>query len=210
MRTVQVVVQDQRRFVREGLTLALGSVVGVEVVGTAATSSELVGLCQSRRPDSVVLTLRSEQWCVPQVVATLRRRQCALRVFGTYEEITRPELDRAHRAGVVQAIPESAGVGALVSALRDQGRTPIVTPVADRRQAPRPHRLTPRETEVLTFIARGCTAAEVAEALGISPKTVENRKQALFSKLGVQNQAHAVSVALRHGFLAPELSVSVG
>jgi DNA-binding CsgD family transcriptional regulator len=37
--------------------------------------------------------------------------------------------------------------------------------------------------------------------MGISPKTVENHKQRIFSKLGVQNQAHAVSVALRQGLL---------
>jgi DNA-binding CsgD family transcriptional regulator len=42
----------------------------------------------------------------------------------------------------------------------------------------------------------------VAEAMGISPKTVENHKQRIFSKLGVQNQAHAVAVAMRQGLLS--------
>jgi DNA-binding CsgD family transcriptional regulator len=39
--------------------------------------------------------------------------------------------------------------------------------------------------------------------MGISPKTVENHKQRIFSKLGVQNQAHAVAVAVRQGLVDP-------
>ena len=38
----------------------------------------------------------------------------------------------------------------------------------------------------------------------VSHKTVENHKQRIFGKLGVQNQAHAVSVAFRKGYLRPE------
>jgi DNA-binding CsgD family transcriptional regulator len=40
--------------------------------------------------------------------------------------------------------------------------------------------------------------------LNISPKTVENHKQRIFRKLGVQNQAHAISVAMRSGLMRPE------
>ena len=40
--------------------------------------------------------------------------------------------------------------------------------------------------------------------MSVSHKTVENHKQRYFGKLGVQNQAHAVSVAFRRGFLRPE------
>jgi DNA-binding CsgD family transcriptional regulator len=39
--------------------------------------------------------------------------------------------------------------------------------------------------------------------MGISPKTVENHKQRIFAKLGVQNQAHAVAVAMRSGLVKP-------
>jgi len=56
---------------------------------------------------------------------------------------------------------------------------------------------------VLTGISVGCTTQRVAAALGISPKTVENHKQRIFAKLGVQNQAHAVAVASRRGLLPP-------
>ena len=47
------------------------------------------------------------------------------------------------------------------------------------------------------------TTRRVAAHMGISPKTVENHKQRIFCKLGVQNQAHAVAVAMRRGLLSP-------
>jgi DNA-binding CsgD family transcriptional regulator len=43
----------------------------------------------------------------------------------------------------------------------------------------------------------------VAAALGISTRTVEQHKQRIFERLGVQNQAHAVAIALRAGLLEP-------
>jgi DNA-binding CsgD family transcriptional regulator len=61
--------------------------------------------------------------------------------------------------------------------------------------------LTARELDVLGLVGAGHTTREVSEALGISPKTVENHKQRIFVKLGVQNQAHAVAVAMRTGLL---------
>ena len=60
----------------------------------------------------------------------------------------------------------------------------------------RPLPLTPRETEILDLVSRGLAAKQVARQLGISPKTVEQHKTRIFTKLGVPNQAAAVGVAL--------------
>jgi DNA-binding CsgD family transcriptional regulator len=73
--------------------------------------------------------------------------------------------------------------------------------------------LSPREIEVLEEIGSGANSRTVAATMGISPKTVENHKQRIFTKLGVQNQAHAVSVAMRQGLMtalpaAPRLGLA--
>jgi DNA-binding CsgD family transcriptional regulator len=59
--------------------------------------------------------------------------------------------------------------------------------------------LTRREREVLGLAAQGFAAKQVARQLGISPKTVEQHKTRIFSKLGVPNQAAAVGVLARSG-----------
>ena len=58
-------------------------------------------------------------------------------------------------------------------------------------------RLTARERDVLGGIAEGLRLEEIADTMGISPKSVENHKQRIFGKLGVQSQAHAVAVTLQ-------------
>ena len=64
--------------------------------------------------------------------------------------------------------------------------------------------LTGRELEVLSLVGAGLTSNGVSHRLHISSKTVENHKQRIFAKLGVQNQAHAVSVAMRAGLMRPD------
>jgi DNA-binding NarL/FixJ family response regulator len=64
-----------------------------------------------------------------------------------------------------------------------------------------PRALTPREREVLVAMAGGGSAREVARALTISVKTVENHKIRIFEKLGVRSQAHAIAVAVSSGLI---------
>src|ERR1044072_8604280 len=59
------------------------------------------------------------------------------------------------------------------------------------------------------MVAAGHPTREIALRLGISAKTVENHKHRIFSKLGVHNQAHAVSIAMRAGILTPASVVKI-
>jgi pimeloyl-ACP methyl ester carboxylesterase/DNA-binding CsgD family transcriptional regulator len=62
-----------------------------------------------------------------------------------------------------------------------------------------PPDLTEREIEILDWIARGQTNAEIAEALQISGKTVRNHISSIFSKLGVTHRAQAIVTARKAG-----------
>ena len=57
------------------------------------------------------------------------------------------------------------------------------------------------EVDVLAHVSAGFTAIEIAGYLGVAPKTIENHKQRIYSKLEVHNQTHAVSIALQRGIL---------
>ena len=97
-----------------------------------------------------------------------------------------PEVQLEHAADLAELFrairrvclaPVSAGHTSGVGA-----RTP-----AGRRE------LTPRERDVLRAVGSGGSAAQIAAELGISPRTVERHKQSVMAKLGVPNQARAVS-----------------
>lgn len=84
---------------------------------------------------------------------------------------------------------------ALVQASMQQRPLPLnASPETDRLlQAS----LTPRETEVLTWLARGKTNRDIAEILGMSHRTVNKHLEHIFEKLGVETRAAAAALATR-------------
>lgn len=65
----------------------------------------------------------------------------------------------------------------------------------------RARKLTSRELEVLTMLASGVTATDIAERLGIAPLTARNHIQNILEKLEVHSKAEAVAFAYKHGLL---------
>ena len=61
--------------------------------------------------------------------------------------------------------------------------------------------LTPREGEVLKLIAEAYTTKQIAEALFISPKTVENHRNRIFQKLGMHDRVELTRYAIRRGLV---------
>jgi two-component system nitrate/nitrite response regulator NarL len=69
--------------------------------------------------------------------------------------------------------------------------------VERRPEAP----LSRRESEILQKVAYGATTKEVAHDLGISPHTVKTHLERIFEKLGANDRAQAVAIALRRGLV---------
>lgn len=76
------------------------------------------------------------------------------------------------------------------------------------RRAREAGELSPRESEILRFIAAGLTVNQVAAKLLLSAHTVTNHLTRIYTKLGVTNRAQAVAQAIRIGLMAPDSSAS--
>ena len=204
-----VAVQQQLRLYREGLGRLLDAEEDIEVVGLAQTADELVRLCRVQEPQCVVVDATQSEASVTRLTAELRRTYPDLNIVGLYGSHPRPaDVARAARGGMSASVARSDGVSEIVRVIR-HGRRPLKTvrrrPAATARSKGGPDaELTDRELVVLQLVGAGCTSKEISERLAISHKTVENHKQRIFRKLGVQNQAHAVSVAMKAGQLRPE------
>jgi HD-GYP domain-containing protein (c-di-GMP phosphodiesterase class II) len=74
----------------------------------------------------------------------------------------------------------------------------------DRARAGGPAGLTTRETEVLALLSRGMPNKGIARELGISPKTVSNHVERVYSKLGVSNRTGAAMYAMQYGMVGPD------
>jgi len=210
-----VAVQQQLRLFRDGLRQLLESQDDVEVVGVAVTAHDLVLLCQKHDPEVVVLDADARDWDVVRLTTALRRGFPGLRIIGLADCAPRPaEIARARRCGMSDLLCRKGGVSEILGAIRNghcslkplragapHNTVPVPPPHGAERERPG---LTERELAVLNLVGAGCNAREISHRLTISQKTVENHKQRIFRKLGVQNQAHAVAIASKAGLLRPD------
>jgi DNA-binding NarL/FixJ family response regulator len=210
--SLRIAIQDRQRLYREGVALVLAGEPDFEVVATAATAAELVSATAEQKVDLVVLELDVEDWDACRLVASLRKRHPGLAVVGLLPGDDAELPARAYQVGVRSVFPRNAGIEAFLRTVRSLPNPSRAAVPADRvvNLDERRPLLSHREVQVLGEIGAGSTTRLVAEAMGISPKTVENHKQRIFAKLGVQNQAHAVAVAMRQGLLQPGQSAGFG
>jgi DNA-binding NarL/FixJ family response regulator len=207
---IRVLIADDQRVIREGLTLVLGVLPDVEVVGAAADGNEAVDLAQQLRPDIVLMDLRMPHCDGVEATLLLRERLPDVRVIvlTTYSD-DRSVLD-ALRAGARGYLTKDAGGAEIHQALRQvHGDGAALDPMIQRQlldavaaiPAPPslPDALTAREAEVLSLIAAGLSNAQIAERLVISETTVKSHINHVFAKIGARDRAQAVSYAFHHG-----------
>lgn len=216
----RVVIADDQRVVREGLTMVLSLLPGVEIVGTARDGDEALALVEQLQPDVVLMDLRMPH--VDGVEATRRVTESGgdtkVVVLTTYADDH--SVIQALRAGACGFLTKDAGSEQIAAALdaAKRGESAIDPAVqhhlvkAIARTAPLrwsppdesrlPDGLTPREATVLTLIAEGLSNAEIAERLTITETTVKSHINHLYGKTGARDRAQAVAYAYRHR-LAP-------
>ncbi|NUR73858.1 MAG: response regulator transcription factor [Hamadaea sp.] len=205
---IRVLVADDQRVVREGLSLVLGLLPDVEVVGTAADGDEAVALAAELAPDIVLMDLRMPRCDGVEATRRLREAYPEIKVvvLTTYSD-DRSVLE-ALRAGARGYLTKDAGGTEIHAALRRvRDNQAVLDPAVQHHlvsavAAPVPSPLTPRETEVLTLIAEGLSNAEIAARLYISEATVKTHINHLLAKIGVRDRAQAVGYAYQQGLIS--------
>ena len=218
---ITVVLVDDQRVVREGLSMVLGLMPDVEILGSACDGEEAIALVQRLTPQVALMDLR-----MPRVDGVEATRQITERhpetkvvVLTTYaDDHTVIQALRAGASGFLtkdatsQQIRDALGAAVRGEAAIDPAvqhhlvnsiaRTaPLQWTPPDRSRLP--DDLTPRETEVLSLIAEGLSNAEIAERLTVSEATVKSHVNHLYAKTGARDRAQAVTYAYRNG-LAPD------
>jgi DNA-binding NarL/FixJ family response regulator len=213
---IRVLIADDQRVVWEGLTMLVGLIDGVEVVGTASDGIEAVERARSARPDVVLMDLRMPRLegadATREIRATLPATQVL--VLTTYaddaslfpalqagahgyltKDASAEEIEQAIRALVAgQTHLDPAVQQRLVAAVLDSK-----TVVPSRGALTLPDELTQREMEVLKLIAAGLSNADIADALVVSPATVKTHINRIFYKTGARDRGQAVRYAYEHG-----------
>jgi DNA-binding NarL/FixJ family response regulator len=215
---IRVLIADDQRVVREGLTMVLGLLPDVDVVAAASDGAEAVAIAEDLRPDIVLMDLRMPRCDGVEATRLLRDRQPGIKVvvLTTYSD-DRSVLD-ALRAGARGYLTKDASGAeirqALQQVLDDHAvidpavQHHLIDAIATVPPAPGrlpssafPDGLTPREAEVLSLIAAGLSNTEIAERLVISEGTVKSHINRLLAKIGARDRAQAVAYAYQHGLV---------
>jgi DNA-binding NarL/FixJ family response regulator len=205
---IRVLVVDDHPVVRQGLRTFLDLQPDMTVVGEAADGTACVAAAAELLPDVVLLDLRMPGSDGLAALAGLRERAIAARVL-IITSFTEPSaVLPAVRAGASGYVYKDIDPPALAAAIRavHAGHVLLHPDVArllsaGASPAPATARLTNREREVLTEIARGRSNREIARALALSEKTVKAHVSAVLAKLEVQDRTQAALLAVRTGLL---------
>ena len=216
---IRVLIVDDHAVVREGLRLLLETLGEFSVVADTADGRAAIELARQLRPDVVVMDFAMNGMNGADATRLVREacpevRVVMLSAYGSHEHVA--HALEAGASGYV--LKESAGreVAEAIRVVRSGRRflsSRLNAAEIDLylRRTTRPTSspfalLSPREREVLQAIAEGRTNAEVAEALGVSVKTIETHRARIMDKLGVTTFADLVKISVQHGVTPPTMN----
>ncbi len=111
------------------------------------------------------------------------------------------EVALSIEAGAIGYVTKSAGPACIFQAIRNAISGDRQFSEAELERVKEREQLTPRELEVLTGMARGCSNKQIAEELHLSIHTVKTYVKSLLAKLGVDERAGAVAEGFARGIL---------
>jgi DNA-binding NarL/FixJ family response regulator len=217
---IRVLVADDQKVIRDGLSALLGMLPEIEIVGTAIDGDEAVQQALALAPDVVLMDLYMPN-CdgveATRRLTAIQPRTCVVALTSYSDDATVMAALRAGARGyltkdagaaeILRAVSVVSGGGAQLepsiqrSLIEAIARGDPIGPPGEGDDQPWqvPHRLTPREVEVLTEIAAGLSNAEIAERFCVSRTTVKSHVKHLLAKTGMRDRAQLVAYAFRLG-----------
>lgn len=222
MEKIRVFLADSQVLYREGVCIALSKEGDIEVVGEADDGEDALYQIKSLSPDVVIVDSKLPSLDGPDLARRIKRHMPTISVIllSSYEDDE--QLFHAIQAGAAGYLVKAASGHELAHQVRKahQGEYPIneyllTRPavalhvlkqfqdllLVEEEVEPLLSPLSPRETEILEYIAQGSANKEIAHTLGICNQTVKNHVTSIMRKLAANDRTHAVVLALRYGLI---------
>lgn len=220
LETIRVVLVEPRALVGLGIRRALDAEPDMEVVAEVRSADDAMAAIGEHSPDVFVIDVEVQEPTAGAATRRLTRESpgSGIVVVGRKDDdASILEALELGATGHVSASTEPAELVAVIRRVAD-GEDPLRDEVIARpdlvdrimegfresfRRADEPPAipLTPRELAILRHVAGGLRNREVGELLDVSEQTIKNHLSSILHKLGVPNRTHAVTFAVRQGWL---------
>jgi two-component system nitrate/nitrite response regulator NarL len=206
--TVLLALRDASR--RAALAAALGADAAFEVVAETGDGSDALRQIRRLAPTVTIAEADLPEVGGAEIAREVKRLRLHSRVVILAPDGATEPLARAIALGAAAGLPADTSADRLAAIVRAvaRGRTclpddlqeDLVRRFRDQWHENRPQ-LSTRQFEVLTLVADGLSAPQIAEVLGLGRGTIKTHLEHLYDNLGVADRAAAVAVAMRTGIL---------
>jgi DNA-binding NarL/FixJ family response regulator len=209
---IRVLLVDDHAILRDGLRQLLHLEPGIEVVAEAANGQIAARLAIELKPDVIIMDVSMPVQGGAEATKQIVERDPNARVLALSAHSDAPYARAVLSNGAAGYVLKLSACDELVRAIRAvaAGETYVDAALAEAL-APQSRRrasgtipvasLSERELEVVRLVARGHTAKEVADLLGVSPRTLETYKARAMGKLELTSRADLIRYAARCGWL---------
>lgn len=214
MSKIKLLLVDDHQVVRAGLRMLFQAEKDMEIVGEVGTGEEALKAVGELKPDVVLMDVVMSGMSGIEATRRIKETSSDTAVLALTMHEDEQYFFEMLQAGASGYIPKRAAPDDLVSAIRvvSQGNVFLYPSLAgllvkdflhraETELTPVDKELTPREREVLTYIAEGYTNREIAEALVISVKTVDRHRENIMRKLNLHNRVELVKYAIEKGLI---------
>lgn len=211
---LNILLCDDHALFREGLSALLARQPDWQVIAEAADGAEAIRLARQHQPDLAVLDVAMPGVGGVEAAEGIRHASPGTRLIAVSMYGDAHYRKRMLAAGASAYVLKNDASAELIAAIQAvlRGETYLSPALGVEQQPFGPTRsaaldlsaLTDREMEVFRHLALGRRNREIAEALGISVKTVETHRARLMLKLGIDNLAELVKAAIRAGVVGIE------
>ncbi len=206
---------DDHAVVRSGLRMLLSAESDVEIVGEASTAAQAMESAGIVKPDVILMDIGLPDLSGIDATREIKKRYPEISIVALTIHEDQEYFFKMLDAGATGYVPKRAAPEELLVAIRAAaaGEVYLYPSLAKllvkdylSQEHPAEEKanldgLTEREHEVLTYLAEGASNEKIADALVISPKTVERHRENIMRKLNMHSRAELVRYAIRRGII---------